>query len=58
MKYATAYSNVVTKLKLLDTPLEMEAQVERIAREEGLVQSWERVKDDVAEELVWMALQV
>lgn len=58
MKHAIAYSNVVAKLKLLDSPTEMEAQVERIAREEGLINSWERLKDDNAEELVWAALQV
>jgi len=56
MDYVNTCKRIIVKLKKLDTQAEMEVQVERIAREEGLVGAFMRLSDDAAEELVRDAL--
>ena len=55
----TARANTLQQLQKYNTALEMEENVERIARETGLVGRFElRMSDDLAEELVVQALQL
>lgn len=53
--YLTLHAAVVEKLRAYDTANEKYANVERIAKEVGLVENW--LRDDAAEELVVASLK-